>query len=726
MIYTPKLGDGEQRYRAFTLSPAFLKKFEGKQPKWGPIGYFVFKRTYARRLPNGGYEEFWQTLKRVAEGTFNLQKMHVKDQHRPWDNAKAQASAQEMFQRMWDFKFLPPGRGLRCMGTDMVYEKGSACLNNCGFVSTEDIGVNFADPFCFLMDMSMLGVGVGGDTKGAGKVRIQVPNYVEETYIVEDSREGWVNLIRRILNAYAGVGTMPKVIDYSLIRAKGEPVKGVGGTASGPGPLIELVDDLDKLLYPGGEDAESYLITSTIIVDIFNFIGKCVVSGGIRRTAEIMFGEPDDKEFGLLKDSSTIIPLYDALSNALTPEAVRLAKEAIDAHPLNSRRWASNNSNFCTVGMDYTEMGERNADNGEPGGIWLDNIRAYSRMVDAPDHKDYKAAGCNPCGEQSLESFELCCLVETFPNNCTDINDFKRTLKYAYLYAKTVTLVPTHDIRTNQVMMWNRRIGTSQSGIQQAKARLGRREHIRWCDQGYKYVMKLDKDYSKWLCIPESIKKTSVKPSGTVSLLVGATPGIHYEEWEYIIRNVRISDDSPFLQACIDAGYPVEKAVKEPNTHVVSFPVKVEGVVRSKPEVSIWEQFTDAVAMQKWWSDNQVSVTISFSTNNAVLTNHNGELKWVDVEELTGDEVLMKDAKGKSFFIKDESEDIARCLETFEDQLKSISFLPYSTHGYVQAPLIAITKEKYEELSANITELDLSSARHEVDDEFCSGGKCLI
>ena len=120
-------------------------------------------------------------------------------------------------------------------------------------------------------------------------------------------------------------------------------------------------------------------------------------------------------------------------------------------------------------------------------------------MSDPPDFKDMKAEGANPCVEQTLWDLELCCLVETFPSMCDDYEDYQRTVKFAYLYAKTVTLVPTHNAATNQVMLANRRIGCSQSGIQDNIEKIGLRAHLDWCDQGYAYIRELDEMYSDWL-----------------------------------------------------------------------------------------------------------------------------------------------------------------------------------------------------------------------------------
>jgi len=661
MILSQVSSTEERKVNNFSLSSAFLEDYIGTQPEWGPLGYFTFKRTYARPKEDGTTEEWWETCQRVVEGIYNIQKIHCKSLRLPWDNRKARISSQEMFQRMWEFKWLPPGRGLWAMGTEMIFEKGGAALNNCAFVSTQNIDVDFAAPFTFLMDMSMLGVGVGGDTRGAGKLKIQVPRMSEREYVVEDSREGWVDLIRVVLNSFVGKGYYPPEPDYSQVRKRGALINGFGGVASGPQPLIDLVKSLTELLMP--EDGEPYKITSAVIVDIFNLVGKCVVAGGIRRTAEIMFGDPEDQEFVTLKQNE---------------------------EKLKSHRWASNNSVFGTIGMDYTEVAKSIAKNGEPGVIWLDNMQHYRRMNGERSRYDMRVMGSNPCSEQSLESFELCCLVETFPAHHESFEDYMRTLKFAYLYAKTVTLIPTHDTRTNAVMMRNRRIGCSQSGIIQAMQKLGRREYLRWSDEGYTYIRELDRIYSEWLCVPRSIKVTSVKPSGTVSLLCGATPGIHYPHSEYYIRNIRVANTSPLVSAAKEAGYPVEDDTYAEDTSVVSFPVRERHFIKGKSDASIWEQFANAADLQKYWADNQVSVTVSFQ---------NGEHR-----------------------------DIKTCLEVYETRLKSVSLLPLldTDHGYVQAPYIKITKEEYEELSTGLSPINFESAVHEVTDKFCDGDKCEI
>ncbi len=647
----------------FHLSEKFLAEYRDKQPDWGPLGYITFKRTYARVASEdeSRTEEYWETVKRVVEGCYTIQQNHCMSLKLPWNPHKAQRSAQEMFRLMWNFKFLPPGRGLWMMGTDYIYKRGSAALNNCAFVSTEEIDTDFAEPFCFLMDLSMLGVGVAFDTKGAGKVTIRDPQVGEYTHVVEDSKEGWCDLVRVILNAFVGRGKRPAHVDYGKIRPMGSPIKTFGGIAPGPQPLIECVENIIKILTPRAGSQ----ISSTDIADLMNVIGKCVVSGGVRRTAELALGCPDDTEYLQLKDPK------------------------LNSEKLNAWRWASNNSVNAYEGMDYRTVGAQTAKNGEPGYFWLENARAYGRIKDGPTWEDAKVAGTNPCAEQSLESYEICNLVETFPSRHESIEEYKRTLKFAYLYAKTVTLIPTHNERTNAIMLRNRRIGLSQSGIVESFRKHGRREHFRWCDDGYQYVCKLDKIYSQWLCVPESIKKTSVKPSGTVSLLPGVTPGIHYAHAEYYFRTIRIDKTSPLIEPIRRAGYRIEESVYGDNTWIVYFPVHEQFFDRSKSEVSVWEQVENVAQMQYYWADNQVSATITFRP--------------------------------------EEAKDIPFILELYETRLKSISFLPLKDHNYPQAPYQQITREAFDLAMSKLKALDFSKIMtDEAQDLFCDGDKCEV
>jgi len=651
-----------ENIRRFRLSDSFIEPYKTAEVPWGPLGYITFKRTYARRLnefdPNAtGSEEWWQTCRRVIEGMFNMQKQHVFLLGLEWIDNKAQTTAKEAYERLFNLKWTPPGRGLWMMGTKFVEERTAAGLFNCAFRSTRDLGTKGGYLFAWMMDALMVGIGVGFDTEGVGSLTIKEPQYTNDIHVIDDSREGWVDSVHLLLDGFFFGGKVPK-FDYSAIRAAGAPILGFGGTSSGYKPLKELHDNLTDLYAMKAGDP----ISSVDIVDTENLIGRCVVAGNVRRSAALAMGSSDDRNYLEMKN---------------------------DQEKLYHHRWGSNNSFNAHVGMDYTWHAAQSQKNGEPGYIWLNNARTRGRFKDGERLDDINVAGFNPCVEQQLEDAELCCLVETFPARHDDLEDYLKTLKIAYLYGKTITLSNTHWPETNAKMLKNRRIGLSQSGVVQAFNKFGRRTIYQWCDQAYDYIQSLDEEYSNWLCIPKSIRTTSIKPSGTVSLLNGSTPGIHCPEDEYYIRRIRFSNDSELLDTLQKAGYNIEKDEYSPNTSVVDFPVHEPYFERGKKDISIWEQLEIAAQYQYYWADNSVSVTVTFKPEEA-------------------------------FQIK-------AALEMYETRLKAVSFLKYEETGYKQAPYEAITKEKYETLIKGITPVTrFNSQNGGSGTKFCTNDSCEI
>jgi len=1285
------------RIKMFKLDQAFVDRYSLVKPPFGfnGLGELVYMRTYSRLKADGTNEQWFETIRRVVEGTYSLQKEQIDNLNLGWNPDQAQRSAQEMYSRMFDMKFLPPGRGLWAMGTDIINRKGlAASLNNCGFVSTAGLGktIPFSKPFVFLMDMCMLGVGVGFDTEGAEDhvmepmtINVRSDNKIE--HIVEDTREGWINALKVLLESFHVVNTGVPIFDFSRIRPAGVPLKTFGGVSSGPQPLIELLNNVTEVLTKGAGKP----VTVTAIVDIMNLIGKCVVSGNIRRclpegtlihtedglvpiekvvvgqkvhtsldlaeVSEVVFqGEQEVihvvTEIGTFKctdrhkmavlrsfgndidsanceecerytwkqardlslDDQLVFPIHEIVGkersvvafgntafdidpeiafllgyhtlveypvesfnrtselnqlekvlqlfmfefsksmfakisvpefilrgpvvirqnylkgiesanrgsnpnfykiiNTLqalyssvgvpvtekleklekleqsligikiidiklaTGESVRtwdlsvpgaeefIAGEGLLVHntaeiafgkatstefmdlkdySTNPQRvsygWTSNNSIFAELGMDYSDVAKRIQLNGEPGIAWLSNMQDYSRMVDPPDHKDYRVKGGNPCLEQSLESMELCCvtgdtriqtrmgcpmiknvvdtpvdvwngvdwsrvvpfkasnevpiyrvtmsdgsvldctsdhkwsivgtgndltqletkdlvvgskvepfellptgngtgldsayelgmfagigflsktkrvplvclrgykldlkkltklggtwtdnttkptelvkqvkrvnesfsfgnleepfkklpdknilsqlverksglpdfvfglntesikryvagyidskgivkrvkysqsfqvfdseakirdiqllirriginntsiyckspvgsktakgvreyslfsiviydsptareigtylkkiptpvtvtwtvvnsqrfqkiisvtqlpttqetycftepkthkgvfgnvltyqcLVESFPARADSLSDYLRTLKFAYLYAKTVTLGMTHWEETNRVQLRNRRIGCSVSGVAQFLAKYNIHTLNNWLNHGYHVIQDWDRVYSEWLCIPKSIKTTSVKPSGTVSLLAGATPGMHFPESRFYIRRMRISNTSPLVEGLISAGYTIEPAVgSEETTLVVEIPVDVGEGIRTVNDVSMWEQVALAANMQRWWADNQVSCTVTFNPET-------------------------------------EGKQIASVLDYFQYQLKGISFLPKCNFGaYPQMPYEEITEERYLELVSGVKPINFFTKPtigvESVGEMYCDSEKCV-
>ena len=667
---------------SFRLGDDFVQGYRGKKAPFGytdaagnSVGEITFLRTYSRLKEDGTKETWADVCERVINGMYSIQKDHCTGQRLPWNDSKAQASAKEAFDRLFNLKWTPPGRGLWVMGTPLVnVQKNSAALQNCAFVSTlEMTKQNPAKPFAFLMEASMLGVGVGFDDKGADKDFAIYSPQGEETYVVPDTREGWVESLSIILNAYLKPDQKAPLYDYSQVRPAGVPIKTFGGTAAGHEPLERLHNYIRKLF----EGRAGEKVTRTDLADIGNLIGVCVVSGNVRRSAELLIGRLDDDTFLNLKNAENFPE-----RNSYDPASPGWG-------------WMSNNSVETSVGQNLDKIVPGIARNGEPGVVWMDVSRKYGRLADPVNNKDWRIAGYNPCAEQSLESYECCTLVETYLGRHDNLEDYKRTLKFAYLYAKTVTLLPTHWEETNAIMQRNRRIGTSMSGVANFADNVGLPTLRDWMDEGYKHIKQYDNTYSEWLGIRESIKMTTVKPSGTVSILAGESPGVHWTPGgEYFNRAIRFSNEDPMLPLFKMANYRVEPASESPDsTSVVFFPIK-SNAKRAEKEVSIFEKTAIAATAQRYWSDNSVSVTVSF-----------------DPEK--------------------EAEHVGTVLHMYDGQLKTVSFLPMGNFTYPQMPYTQITADEYEDATMKLFPIDFTGvyagmASDAIGDAYCTTDACEI
>lgn len=655
---------------SFSLNSDFVEQYRELPLPFGfdGLGEIVFYRTYSRIKPDGTQESWTDVCERVINGMYSIQKNHIKETGGIWFNQKAIKSSEEAFDRLWNLKWSPPGRGLYHMGGDFVHTRFvPEALQNCAFCSTENIQDRGGDLFAWFMEMLMLGIGVGFDTRGAGTVLIQGvdPLDIAVEYIIPDSREGWSEALGALVNSHLYGETWIE-FNYDNIRPAGAPIKGFGGVASGPQPLKDMIEQIRTLLL--GYD--KCFIDSRLITDIFNLIGKCVIAGNVRRSAEIALGSPHDEEFLNLKN-------YE-----LNPGRANFG-------------WSSNNSIVVkpTLG-NYESFAERIIDNGEPGFYWLNNVRNFARMNGVEDTRDRNAIGVNPCGEQSLEHKELCTLVELYPTRHDNLYDFLRSIKFAYLYGKTVTLANNrvYDDESREVMTRNRRIGLSMTGIAQFVTDRGIPKLIEWCEEGYNEVQRYDRVYSRWLDVNRSVRTTSIKPSGTVSLLAGVTPGVHYPESPYYIRRIRLAEDSPLLDSFANAGYVVERDVVSPNTMIVEFPICIGRNIRSAKEVSMHEQLQLAAIMQRHWADNSVSCTVSFDPDVVTVT------------------------------------ELSMAIQMYQSQLKAISFLPFTKQGaYAQMPYEAITKEQYKLMTEEVLPVDIKiGVQDRAEDKYCEGIACEI
>lgn len=649
----------------FILDVGFVDSLHQRDIPWG-FGLFsqvVYYRTYSRIQEDGTQEHWADTIVRVVEGVMSIRKDWFTKMGLHWNESVAQEIAHELATAMLDMKILPPGRGLWAMGTDFIYERGSAALNNCGFVDVRD---DLADSARWAMDMLMCGVGVGFSTQRSTLPRPHRPVGQPRTFVVPDSREGWADSVDQLIRSYYTESAPPIHFIYTQIRKAGEPLKGFGGVSGGHDPLLKLHHRLrDYLDYASLEDVPA----SRLITDVMNAIGACVVAGNVRRSAELATGSLSDPVFTHLKDYNKFPSRADI-------------------------GWMSNNSVILSESEEFErlpEIADMIRANGEPGIINLLNIQKYGRigkkMADA-------AIGFNPCAEIPLEDRELCNLVEVFPTRCDSTEDIWRMMELATFYASTVSLLPSHDKDTNAVVARNRRIGVSVSGVADWVDNTNLSLVTMTLRRGYEeHVEPLNRRLAAEAGVPASVRLTTVKPSGTISQLAGVSPGMHWPVAKHVIRRIRVAEDIPMVDVLINAGIPYERDKYSDRTLVFSFPLRIgQGKTRAVSEVSIWEQASLVAMLQREWADNAVSNTLTFRKSEANQI----------------ERVLAAFAP------------LTKSLSMLPDQAES-------DQAYEQLPYEAITKDQFKELGElPVIDWSDYGGSDGVDSKYCTTDACEI
>lgn len=353
----------------FNINDEIVDEICDMKPKFGYNGFgeFVFYRTYSRIKENGKNESWNDVVLRVIEGVMSIRKDWYVKNRIVWDEVKWQSYAKQMAISMFNMKWLPPGRGLWAMGTPFVYQNGAMALNNCGFTKIHPDQRMSAD-FAWMMDALMLGVGIGFEPS-IGPITIYQPKG-SFIYQIPDSREGWVNSVKLLIDSYLFPNYKRIDFNYSLIRKRGLPIKGFGGLASGPDPLVELHIKITNLIVCY---AQKQISAVRLLTDIGNLIGVCVVAGNVRRSAEIAIGNVYDEEFMDLKDYTKY------------PERANFG-------------WMSNNTVKFHNTEDFEKMGsiaKRVTLRGEPGGMNMKNM-PHGRIGKFDPVREDMAEGLNP------------------------------------------------------------------------------------------------------------------------------------------------------------------------------------------------------------------------------------------------------------------------------------------------------------------------------------------
>ena len=623
--------------------------------KWGELGYITYKRTYARKKKDGKTEEFSDTVERELSGITKQLKLNLNEDEK------------EFYRDMrHDMKGSVAGRFMWQLGTKTIDQLGLPSLQNCAFVVVDEP----IRPFTWTMDMLMLGSGVGYSIKKehvyklpkvqSKKVKVERFDDKQADFIVPDTREGWVKLLGKVLKAHFYSG---ESFTYStqLIRGKGEPIKGFGGVASGAAILVEGMDLISGIL----NNRRGKQLRPIDVLDIMNIIGMIVVAGNVRRSAQIAIGDFDDLEYLKAKrwDLGNV-PNWRAMSNNSVdcPDVKLLPQEFWDTY-----------------------------EQGEPYGIVNIKLSKEVGRLGETQYPDPDVEGYNPCAEQSLANFETCCLAEIYLPNITSYEEFLKVMIMLYRINKHSLALKSHHPETEAIVHKNMRMGIGITGVMMSSD-----EQLSWLDPAYRYLRVYDETYSKAMGFPVSVKLTTVKPSGTLSLLAGLTSGVHPSiAGDYFIRRIRMSSDSPLLDVCRSHGYHTEFQVnfdgtEDKSTVVVEFPCKFPEGTPSGDNIDVLDQLEMVKFMQQNWSDNSVSVT--------------------------------------AYYKKEDIPRIKKYLEdNWENGFKTLSFLLYSDHGFAQAPYEAITKEQYLEMSAKVTPINsVEISEDSFDLDECASGACPI
>jgi ribonucleoside-triphosphate reductase len=621
--------------------------------EWSNLARVVYARTYARK-DSGKLETWPETVERVIRGNTRGFKISNREMN-------------ELTYLLNNRKMGPAGRGWWYSGAPSHETLGGVALNNCWGTTAEDW-----ENFVISQDLLMLGGGVGMSVehKYVSKLpRVKKSVVVthkmtkDANFIVPDSREGWCELTRRVLEAFFVTG---KGFSYSTvcIRGAGEAIKGFGGTASGPIPLINYIEKLASIL----SAREGRSVRPIDAMDILCSIGEMVVSGNVRRSAILILGDPWDKDY--------------------------LRAKRWDLGPIPTQRAMANLSVVCDDVDDLHPLFWGTYENGEPFGIVnRSNMQRFGRMGEL---KKDTGNVVNPCAEAVLEGgpkkSEPCNLQEIPLPNLDDEEEFIMAARLAHRWGKRVTMEHYHHEGIEEVVKRNRRVGTGITGCLRSPLFTPK-----ILDRAYTAIQEENVKYSAELGIPESIRTTVIKPSGTMSKVfdMQGYEGIHAAYSRYWIQRVRFAASDALVPLLRVAGHPIEPSIRfdgtlDHNTVVVDFYEQAPaGYPVADEDWDTWKQLDVVKMAQAHWADQSVSVTVYYRR-----------------EEIPKLKVWLRDNL---------------------KYLKTISFLCHSDHGFKQAPKEAIAQSTFEDLSSRVKTLDGEIVGEgTLDGTECENGACPI
>ena len=632
-------------------------------PQMTVLQQYIHSSRYARWLPEKGRRETWEETVGRYVGFF---KNHVKE------NTKGSIDEIEDTLRdaIFNMEVMPSMRSLMTAGPAL--ERENVAGFNCSFVAVDSPRA-FDETLYILMNGT--GVGFSVETQHVAKLPLVSEEFhdTDSTIIVADSKLGWAKALKELV-AMLYSGQIPN-IDTSNVRPAGAPLKVFGGRASGPEPLEETFAAFVKMF----GQAAGRRLTSLECHDLMCHIASCVVAGGVRRAA--------------------LISLSD-----LTDERMRHAKTG-QWYTTEKHRSFSNNSAVYNekpdIGIFMAEwLSLYNSKSGERGIV---NRVALKKKAAENERRDIEYEfGVNPCSEIILRPNGFCNLSEVVVRSTDTMQDLERKVEVATIIGTMQSTLTKFRYLRND---WKknadeeRLLGVSLTGIMDNKLTNGSSSGLEETLSILKSVaIETNKVWAKTFGIPESVAITTVKPSGTVSVLVDSASGIHSRFSPYYVRTVRADKKDPASQFMIDRGVPVEDDVIAPDhNHVFSFPVAAPKGAVVTTDLTAIEQLERWLMYKRHWCEHNPSCTVTVK-----------EHEWIAVG--------------------------AWVYEYF-DELTGVSFLPHTDHIYKQAPFMEIDKKTYLELNKTMpTHLDWKElGQYEDTDQTigsqtmaCTSGECEI
>ena len=605
----------------------------------------VVYNKYAKYIPGLKRRETWKELvtrnKEMHQSKFPQLKEEI----------------ESVYKLVYDKKVLPSMRSLQFAGKPIGINNSR--IFNCSYLPIDDWR-SFSEVMFLLL--SGCGVGYSVQKHHIEKLpEIRIPRKTRR-FLVGDSIEGWADAVKVLLKSYFGITAARPKFDFRDIRPKGAELITVGGKAPGPEPLKECLFQIQKVL-DRKEDGSQ--LTPIEAHDIICHIADAVLSGGIRRAA--------------------LISLFDLHDNEM------LTAKHGHWWELNPQRGRANNSAVVirskVTKKDFFNLWDKivASNSGEPG-IYFSN------------DKDW---GTNPCCEIALRPFQFCNLTEINVSNIESQEDLNNRVKAgAFLGTLQASYTDFHYLRD----IWKRTtekdalVGVGMTGIGSGKV-LGFN-----LEEAAEEAKKTNEEIAKIIGVNKAARVTTVKPSGTSSLVLGTSSGIHAWHNDFYVRRMRLGKNEALYQYLAN-NHPelVEDDFFKPEIQaVVSVPQKSPNgaIYRTESAMDLLER-TKKFNMEwvkkghrKGANTNNVSATISIKQDEWGSV---GEWMWENKNTFNG-----------------------------------LSVLPYDNGSYTQAPFEDITSEKFLEMEKHLTNIDLTKVIESTDETnlqdqaACAGGVCEI